>query len=80
MKPLPCEMTISRRKIELGIIKVDVKFKPQLTANLMAERKEKAQDIIDVNADLKKLCVSYDEANFHEVGAVPLGACYEVFF
>ena len=47
LKPLPCEMTISRRKIELGIIKVDVKFKPQLTANLMAERKEKAQDIID---------------------------------
>ena len=52
---------------------VDVKFKPQLTANLMAVRMEKAQDIIDV------LCVSYDEANFHQVGAVPLGACYEVF-
>ena len=79
LKPLPCEMTISRRKIELGIIKVDVKFKPQLTAKLMGERKEKAQEIIDVNADPKKLCVSYDESNFHEADAVPLGACYEVF-
>ena len=79
MKPLPCEVTIRKRKIEFGIIKVDVKFKPQLTAKLMAERKEKAQEIIDVNADPKKLCVSYDESNFHEAGAVPLGACYEVF-
>ena len=56
-----------------------MKFKPQLTAKLMAERKEKAQEIIDVNADPIKLCVSYDESNFHEAGAVPLGACYEVF-
>ena len=58
LKPLPCEVTIRKRKIELGIIKVDVKFKPQLTAKLMAERKKKAQEIIDVNADHKKLCVA----------------------
>ena len=38
LKPLPCEVTIRKRKFELGIIKVDVKFKPQLTAKLMAER------------------------------------------
>ena len=29
LKPVPCEKTIRLRKIELGIIKFDVKFKPQ---------------------------------------------------
>jgi hypothetical protein len=79
LKPVPCEDTIRARKTELGVITVAVKFKPQLTHRLMEERKEKAEAIIKVNADEKKLVVSYDETNFHEASEVPLGACYEVF-
>jgi hypothetical protein len=40
MKPVPCVVTIRLRKIALGVIKVAVKFKPQLTQKLMAQRKE----------------------------------------
>jgi hypothetical protein len=61
-----------------GAIEVAVKFKPQLTQKIMAQRKEKALEIIDANAGPKKLCVFYNDINFHEAYEVPLGACCEV--
>ena len=45
-----------------GAIEVAVKFKPQLTQKIMAQRKEKALEIIDANAGPKKLCVFSDSA------------------
>jgi hypothetical protein len=50
LKPVPCVETVLLRQIALGVTKVAVKFKPQLTSKLMAQRKEKAQEIIDANA------------------------------
>jgi hypothetical protein len=39
LKLVPCVETVRLRKIALGVTKVAVKFKPQLTQKLMAQRK-----------------------------------------
>jgi hypothetical protein len=54
------------------------KVQASVDPKIMAQRKEKALEIIDANAGPKKLCVFYNDINFHEAYEVPLGACCEV--